>query len=155
MTDTIDIQFDRIISPRIASLNQKATAPIADRIKDEMLINTSNGRGFGSDPYDNSYSKSHKRRRVKEGLSVSSVNLRFKKKTLESVRVSPTSAGSNIEFATKTFTKHGEHILKLHHTGEARGGKIRSIFPKKIESIPTQVKNIAQREGYEVLSGKK
>lgn len=150
---TIDIQFANIISPRIAQLNAKVAGEVGKEIKDEMLRNTSSGKGFGSDDYDNTYEKSHRYARRKRGLQVGTVDLRYKKGSLESVKVATTGKGANIDFA------HGGKILKYHHEGTAfRGkekGKTRSIFPKEIASIPDRIKNIAQKQSQEVLSGQK
>lgn len=149
--DTMDIQFANIISPRINQLNEKVSGVIATEIKDEMLRNTSSGKGFKNDDYDNEYKKAHRNARLKRGLQVGTVDLRFKKGSLESVKVATTGQGAKIDFA------HGGDILNRHHLGKSlvKGGKIRSIFPKEVGSIPDRIKNIAQKQSQEVLSGQK
>jgi len=138
-------QFLAIITPRIAKING-ASEVVAVDIKDRMLENTSEGRSFVNAPYDPTYSAPYARRKG-YGEARSPVNLRAKNLGIETAKVTMAPKGSMISFGID-----GD-ILNLHHTGRARGGKVRTIFPKAIDQVPPETKDVAFKAGFEVLNG--
>lgn len=139
-------QFLAIITPRIGNLPQVAESVAVD-IKDRMLENTSQGRTFGNAEYVPTYSVPYARR-AKAG-KISPVTLRGVSNTIETAHITADADDRTIRFTTS----HRAPILKYHHTGRARGGKVRTIFPKQIDQVPTETRFIAQQGAFEVLSG--
>lgn len=138
-------QFIAIITPRLAKVNSVSEA-VATDIKDRMLVNTAEGRSFVNAPYDDTYSAPYAKKKG-YGEALRPVNLRAKNLGIETARVQFAPTGSTISFGID-----GD-ILNLHHTGKARGGKVRTIFPKETDQVPPETKDIAQKAGWEVLNG--
>lgn len=149
---TLEIQFENIIQPRIDRLNETVGRQVADVFEEKMKQNTLSGRGFGNDEYDSSYSQSHRSERRRQGLQTSRVTLRMKNRRIENTIVETTGGKSG-----QTTIRHAEmgDIFKMHHTGRAMGGKVRSIWPKTPESIPQPVKNRVKELIAEGLRGQK
>lgn len=126
-------QFSRIIEPRVKSLQQKAGGRVAQIISNKMKQNVEAGKGFGTDEFDSTYSESHARARKKKGFNTSRVNLKMGQRRINQTQVETTGEASTISFPD------GGDIFKLHHKGTAKGGKIRSIFPKSPQSIPDEI----------------
>lgn len=140
-------QFLAIITPRTLRLGRAAEAVAVD-IKDTMLENTAEGRSWPTTPdkeyvpvYTAPYAK-----RAKQGRRAP-VNLRGDNLTIETAQVRP-----DIDRATIAFAKDSR-ILKYHDTGKARGGRMRTIFPKRLSQIPVDIRLTAQESAGEVLRG--
>jgi len=140
-------QLLAIISPRIKRLNELAAPVVAEDIKEKMLEYTNEGHGFGDDPYYDEYTPAYARRRVINPGSLRPVMLRNRDKALETAHVVRTGLGAQIEFVEKG------QIFRYHHEGRVKGGRIRSIFPKKISSVPVETNRLAMEVGKAVLSG--
>lgn len=138
-------QFLSIITPRLAKINTVSEV-VATDIKDRMLENTAEGRSFVNAPFDDTYSAPYAKRKG-YGEALRPVNLRAKNLGIETAMVQFAPTGSTISFGID-----GD-ILKLHHTGKARGGKVRTIFPKETDQVPPETKDIAFKAGFEVLNG--
>jgi hypothetical protein len=149
---TIEEQLGKSLKEKTMDINKKVGKDVAKLFEDEMKLNTQQGRGFGQDQYDSTYSPSHRKERQRRGLQPDRVDLRMKHRRIERTVVE-TTAGSN----GSTTIKHAEHgdIFKLHHTGRAKGGKVRSIWPKSPESIPEKIKLRVKELVGEAMSGKK
>lgn len=134
---------------RVVKLNALVAPLVAEEIKNRMLNNTESGRAFGNDPYNNLYNAGYAR---KKGVARSPVTLRDKKKRIEKYVVTTGGKGATIELSSD---REMAVIFGYHHTGKARGGKVRSIFPKQVSSVPADVKDMSQELVWEVLSGQK
>jgi hypothetical protein len=141
MTSLAD-QLRAIIERRAVKLPDVARA-VASDIDTKMKDNTLNGRGFGADEYDNTYSPRYS---VKKGR-IAPVTLRADRRRIEQTNVQPQPGGTRISFVDGD----GGRIFKYHHDGTARGGKTRSIFPKSVQSVPLDTKQIAIDGVWEVL----
>ena len=145
-------QFSEHIRPITNKLSEKVSEDVAVILDKQMKENTQEGRAFGADPYDNSYSTSHRNARRKRGLQTGRVDLRYTQRRIEKTRIETTSgkqAKATIRFAD------GGDIFKLHHDGTAKGNKIRSIWPKSPESIPDHITQQVKQIVGEVLRGQK
>jgi hypothetical protein len=138
-------QWAFIIGRRLRKLNEQAAPLVAEVVKDEMLVNTAEGHGFGNDVYVAKYTPAYAKRRWDK--KDSPVNLRDSDFSLETAHVSFDGIGGLISFNSKG------NIFRFHHDGTARGDKMRSIFPKTVRSLPKSVKLTALKEGRRVLSG--
>ena len=148
----IDQQFRDIIDPRLQRINDDVARPMAEQINDKMKENTSQGTAFGADTYDAQYSRRRKRERRAMSLQTSHVDLRARKRRIESAQVHTVGHGdAGVQIA---FDKGGD-IFKEHHTGRAPGNKMRSIFPKSIEAVPDQIINDTKQALSDILSGRK
>lgn len=145
-------QFNLIIKPRLDRVSKEVAGKVAKIFDKQMKQNTRDGRAFENDEYNSTYSDSHKRARKRQGVQTGRVDLRFKERRIEQTRIETT--GGKRASATIRFADGGD-IFKMHHTGRAKGGKIRSIWPKAPESVPdtivAQIKNMVG----EVLRGQK
>ena len=137
-------QFLAIITPRVAKINEASEAVAID-IKDRMLQNTSEGRSFVNAPYADTYTAPYANRA--KGGNVRPVNLRGRNLGIETAKVTLAPQASTI-----SFDVDGK-ILKYHHEGTARGGRVRTIFPKQIDQVPPETKDVARKAGFEVLNG--
>jgi len=138
-------QWAGIISARFRKLNEVAAPIVAEVVKDEMLVNTAEGHGFSNDEYYEEYTPAYAQRRKQGRLKP--VTLRDKDLSLETANVVYDGRGGLISFISK-----GD-IFRYHHAGTAKGGRMRSIFPKRVSSVPKVVKRTALREGRRALSG--
>jgi hypothetical protein len=137
-------QFMAIITPRLAKINE-ASEPVAVDIKDRMLVNTSEGRSFTNAPYFPTYTTPYANRA--KGGNLKPVNLRGQNLGIETAKVVMAPTASTISFGIDG------HILKYHHDGTARGGRVRTVFPKAIDQVPIETKQVAYQAGFEVLNG--
>ncbi len=145
-------QFRLTIQPRLDRVSQAVAGEVANIFEKQMKQNTMDGRGFGNDEYNSTYSESHRRARKRKGVQTGRVDLRYDKRRIEQTRIETTSgkkASATIRFAD------GGEIFKMHHTGRAKGGKIRSIWPKTPRSVPDSIKDQIKGMVGEVLRGKK
>ncbi len=148
--NTLGKQFADIIKPRVEVAIQRGSDKIANAIDVQMKNNSLQGHGFKTDLYDNQYATSTIKERKRLGLQTGTVTLRRTNRRIEKTNVEyQKGTGTVIEFI------EGGTIFKYHHTGEARGGKIRSIFPQAPESVPDAIIEDAKTVVWEVLSGAK
>lgn len=147
---TMDQQFADILRPRLDKINERVGEPVAQLFSERMKRNTEAGHGFSNDPYDSAYSDTHKKVRRKKGLQVGKVDLRMERRRIEQTRTE--SVGKD---STRIRFNEGGHIFKYHHTGTARGGKTRSIWPKTPQSIPDDIRASITQKVQGVLSGQK
>jgi len=148
---SMEAQFKEITKPRINSITQKAGKEVAGLFEEQMKANTQVGTGFGADPYNNDYSQSHRKRRKKLGLQTQNVDLRMKNSRIDQTKVQTTGGKKGV---TAISFQSGGDIFQLHHTGNAKGNKIRSIWPKSPESIPKTLTSKVSDIVAEVLRGK-
>jgi hypothetical protein len=155
--NTIGKQFDDIIKPRVELALERGSEKIANAIDVQMKDNTLQGRGFKTDEYNNTYATSTKAERTRLGLQTDTVTLRRKNHRIEKTKVTYTKGtGSVIEFIEGGGNKISSATLfHYHHTGRAKGGKVRSIFPKSFESVPDNIIKLGKNAVQEVLSGSK
>jgi hypothetical protein len=140
-------QFLAIITPRTLKLGSAAEVVAVD-IKDRMLENTSEGRSWpttSAQEYVPIYTAPYAKR-AKQGKRAP-VNLRGENLSIETAQVRAQTDRATIGFAKDS------RILKYHDTGRARGGRMRTIFPKRLSQIPVETKLIAQESAGEVLRG--
>lgn len=130
---TIGQQLERIYSARLASIGSSLNETAVE-IAEQMKENTKAGRAFGNDPYEDKYSPKYSRKRVKMGLNSNPTILRAKGQRIERT-TQPVVTGSTVELG---FIDGGR-IFRYHHDGTAKGGKIRSIFPKWWVSVPRDI----------------
>jgi hypothetical protein len=153
---TIGKQFTAIINPRVERAIEKGAVKMANAITDQMEENSLRGRGFGADPYVNVYHPRSVEDRKRLGLQTGIVELRRVSKRIEDTKVVYTKGDG----ATIRFMQDGI-IFKEHHEGKAlsrpfnRNVPMRSIFPKSLESVPTDIIEDTQTYVHEVLSGAK
>lgn len=153
MNDSLVVQFEKILQPRLKRVNDAVGTQVADLFIDRMKSNALSGKGFGNDQFDSTYhSRSHRAARKKQGLQTSRVTLGMKQRRIENTQVT-TTGGSKGE----TVITHAEmgDVFKMHHTGTAAGNYMRSIWPKSVESIPESLKNRVKETVSEVLRGEK
>jgi len=115
-----------------------AAFEVARAINDTMQENTLVGRAFGNDEYDNVYSDQYAKR--KKGGKLSPVTLRDQQFRIERAQIG--LIGNN--GAEITFPEFAD-IFYYHHSGTAKGGKTRSIFPKSEDSVPIEINDLAGR----------
>jgi len=118
---------------------------VAVDIKDRMLVNTSEGRSFVNAPYFPTYTTPYANRA--KGGNRTPVTLRAKNLGIETAKVNMAPLASTI-----SFTIDGDILLR-HHTGNVKGGRVRTIFPKAIDQVPIETKQVAYQAGFEVLNG--
>jgi hypothetical protein len=154
---TLGQQFDRIMQSRIESLTVKAGYPIAEEIAERMKQNTKEGHSFGNERYDTPYQRRYARKRTRDGLQTSRVdlrtrNLRIERTTAPVTQFSGGTAGAEIGFVD------GGRIFKYHQDGITyRNGlhRMRTIFPRSWESVPADIYERFKTLIVEVLSGRK
>ena len=146
MTD-LGTQLVGILTPRLERVNQAVAERLGQEINTRMQENTLAGRGFGNDAYVNFYNAKYAARKKKP---ISPVILRDQKKRIEKFEVSGGKAGAVIELKQD---REMAIIFGYHHTGKATGGKVRSIFPKTVASVPEDVRDMARTMTGEVLRG--
>lgn len=134
---TIGEQLSRIYYDRLASIGSSLNET-AIEIAERMKENTNANRAFGNDPYNDTYSKRYERWREKNGLKGGKVTLRAKKMRIERT-TEPASYASPADKGVELGFVEGGEIFRYHHKGTAKGGKIRSIFPKEMASIPSDI----------------
>jgi hypothetical protein len=138
-------QLEAILIRKMANMNVASDAVAVD-LSDKMKQNTLQGQGFGSDSFDNTYTENYARRA--KGGARSPVTLRNQRRRIEQTNISnPTRNSSRIAFNDD----EGGRIFKLHHEGRARGGRVRSIWPKQLASIPIDTRGLAVQKAKEVL----
>ena len=138
-------QWALIVGSRLRKLNEVAAPIVAEVVREEMLTNTAEGHGFSNDEYYEEYTPKYAQRRKQGRLKP--VTLRDRDLSLETANVVYDGRGGLISFISK-----GD-IFRYHHDGTAKGGRMRSIFPKRVSSVPKIVKRTALREGRRALSG--
>jgi len=147
----LGLQLMEILYPRQDALNRIASPQVAELVRSRMLEQTQAGKAFGNDEYNNVYSARYAARR--KGGQRSPVTLRDEKFSIEKYVVTTSGkpeVGSKIELPSDPDRAK---IFKLHHTGKARGGKVRSIFPKTAASVSPDIRDEAKRLAKEVLNG--
>jgi hypothetical protein len=153
--ESFTVQLERIIGSRIAELNDKVTPVIAEDIAQRMKDNTLAGKAFGNDRYDNEYTPKYRVYRKRQGLPEAPVTMRANKRRIENTRIEVTSGeGSTIRFEDPDMGK----VFKYHHDGiqySKAGLRMRSIFPKGVESVPADIMDKINRMIAEVLIGRK
>ena len=136
---TLEEQLEESLRRKAGTLNELVAPPAGEMIRDRMMENSQAGRGFGNDGYVNQYSRRYAARR--KGGRITPVTLRDEKYSIEKFVVSPkrgASGGARIELPSDT---ERATILRFHHEGTARGGKVRSIFPKQAESVSPDIRD--------------
>ena len=157
--DSLGTQFAKIIEKRMEKVIPLAVNPALTSIFTEMKANTSAGRGFKGQDYDNTYSKSHSRARKRFGLSGNKpVVLRYKTRSLEQ-----SSQPKTVEIATEGGMQKASEIgfmnqksgviFKYHQTGEATGNKVRKIFPEFWKEVPDFIRMKLNERITRVLNG--
>lgn len=117
----------------------------AEELSQEMKKNTADGKAFGNDPYDNVYSHVYAVRQ--KGGKLSPVTLRGSRTEIENTKISKNSTGAKIEFVNAESAR----IFKFHHDGTARGGKVRSVWPKRPKSVPERIFQLVKNKIHAAL----
>ena len=138
-------QLLAILQPRMTHMGE-AAKDVADEINTRMQENTAKGTSWPGATYINTYDQKYANRA--KGGNTSPVTLRNRSTNIAGA----TAKKEGKDSAVIRFAKQGD-IFLLHHTGRARGDKIRTIFPKRIEHIPDEVKKAALLALKGVLSG--
>jgi hypothetical protein len=100
-----------------------------------MIANTDAGRTVQGGVYVNVYSPRYAKQQLKE-LSPVTLQSTFGDMTKRSAGAMPLRGG-----ATVTFREDAE-VMRLHQTGEAKGGKKRQMYPESYEQFPDSVLKI-------------
>jgi hypothetical protein len=147
-------QFKAIIERKAQGFGQVAEEG-ARLISEESKSNTLSGRGFGDDRYDNTYEPVIRIR--KDGSQSvyqrpAPVILRKGRRRIENQTV--TVIGGDKAQIRFSDSEAGQ-IFRYHHQGidyPKAGKKMRSIFPKKAENVPPNIKSAIHAKAHEVLS---
>jgi len=118
-------QLNAILTPRFADMGEVAE-DMAEVIRVDMLANTEAGTSWQGAEYEREYAPSTAKRKRR----VAPVTLRDKDLDLHTVHVVGSPNQAEIKFQNKG------NIFYMHHHGQAKGGKIRTIFPKEIAQLP-------------------
>ena len=137
-------QLLAILQPRMNNMSEAAKV-VADEINKRMKENTAKGTSWAGAEYDNTYSDQYAKRA--KGGSRTPVTLRGRNTNIEGAIVVGGRSEASIRFA-----QQGK-IFKYHHDGTSKGGKVRTIFPKRTAHIPDEVKKAALLSVKGVLSG--
>ena len=154
------------VNDATATLNDTVAAEAAQVIDEQMKANSSQGRAFGSDRYDNEYQgynvplkrggSSHSgyaRRRERKGLNTAPVTMRFTARRIEDTQVKKYAKYAEISFKSSEMGV----IFGYHQAGISYpnvGLRTRSIFPVTAESVPANVHELIRRRIAEVIGGK-
>lgn len=147
--DSMAVQFDKLMKPRIAKLHEAAKV-VAEDINQKAKDNSNQGKAFGNDRYDRTYEPAYAKRRQKEGFQIQYTDLRKKQQRINTATVRRKREGAEI------YYQNGGRIFKFHHDGiQYKNGnnKMRSIFPKEISSVPNDTNELALKEAGRVLRG--
>jgi hypothetical protein len=143
---TLGNQLIALLNRKMPDAFERGGDAMAKMIADQMEENTERGRAFGSDPYNNKYSKRSVNEREQLGLQTGTVVLRRGNHRIETTRVTKIKGqGAFIDFA------EGGRIFKEHHMG--RNVPMRSIFPKSYASVPDDILHDTKLVIAEALSG--
>jgi hypothetical protein len=140
-------QFGAMMDARSALLVERAGFPIAEEITEKMKELSQGGDGMGE--YFPGYKKKYAKVKENAGYATEVVTLRFKNKRIERT-TQPTEVMGGAEIG---FVEGGE-IFKFHQTGKARGGRTRTIFPRKWKDVPPDIYERFKQLIVGVLSGK-
>jgi hypothetical protein len=151
---TLGNQLIALLNRKMPDAFERGGDAMAKMIADQMEENTERGRAFGSDPYNNKYSKRSVNEREQLGLQTGTVVLRRGNHRIETTRVTKIKGqGAFIDFA------EGGRIFKEHHIGQpilfnmGRNVPMRSIFPKSYASVPDDILHDTKLVIAEALSG--
>ena len=144
---TLGEQFESILTSRLNF--EDIEMYLAKLIEAKMHENVDEGKGFSgkvTDEYRSDYEKidydkqknvtnvmGYAKYRQDRGFRIDKTNLQLRRKRIKNTIVEAQD-GAVISFV------EGGDIFKYHHTGKAKGGKVRSIFPKEgSESLPQDI----------------
>lgn len=141
-------QLVKIIRRKSENLDLVAEV-VAKEIGDQMDLNAQSGKSFANQEYNNTYSADYAKR-VKGG-QLSPVTIRDKNKRIEQRVVGRDKAKkkATVFFQDQEFSI----ILRYHHEGTAKGGKMRSLFPKSANAVPKDIQLKALKGVQEALTG--
>jgi hypothetical protein len=157
-------QLEAILRPKLPKAAEAGGKVLAEELAEGMKANTLSGRTYPSGNYVQPYSGSYKKYRKRQSLSTHPTTLRANKKRIERTKIETVnSQGGKIVFqnareragkSSKSATL-GE-VMYLHHTGMAKGGKFRQLFPysEQHSSVPRPMLDKARKAIHEVLSGR-
>lgn len=129
-------QFARIVTRKAEELGDVAVE-VMEEINEKAGKNTEASKGFGNDIYESDLSPAYKKKSGKDFADMRGF-------TEEIENTFARKSGKNK--AVGGFVNTGSsRIFRYHHEGIATGGKIRSIYPKSAESVPGDIKNLAQK----------
>jgi hypothetical protein len=138
--DSLGTQLGKILDRRFEKIIPDALDPTLLEIFKEMNVNTASGKPFAGQQYDSKYGKRHAKARSNIGLQTGAVDLRYKKtgitqqrKLVDEIIESKKAAGIGFANAKDSL------IFYYHHSGTAKGGKIRKIFPELWRHVPTTI----------------
>ena len=136
--NTLGSQLEAILAPRLRESVERGGKAMAEAMAEKMKENTLSGTSVAPSNYDARYNESYARRRARQGLPRSPVTLRAHRRRIErTVGSTITAQGGKVEFEnsheranpkSKSSGTIGE-VFYMHHTGNARGGKVRQLFP--------------------------
>jgi hypothetical protein len=147
MQDSLAIQLQKSLAPRVAKLNTEIAPKIAEQIKDRALENTRNARGFGNDPYKETYSPNYK----PVPRNKTRVDLRRKQMRIEKMSITAINANTGAEIGWDD-AEHRKLFYFHHHAKNPNF--IRSIFPRSPMSIPVDIQNNIIKLVGDLLRGK-
>lgn len=127
----------RIDKAKFANVAQKFAEDIKEGAKDR----SQRGEGLRNAPYDNRYESTQA---AKHGRT-SPVTLRDSHDSMRGMKTNKTSRGAKVS---------GSRKLRLHDTGQAKGGKIRQLFPKVSNQVPEDAKNKLVKLITDILDGR-
>jgi hypothetical protein len=147
MQDSLAIQLQKSLAPRVAKLNTEVAPKIAEQIKDRALENTRNARGFSNDPYKETYSPNYK----PVPRNKTRVDLRRKQKRIENMKI--IAVGQRTGAVVGWSDREVELLFARHHHGVGNN-PMRSIFPRSPMSIPVDIQNNIIKLVGDLLRGK-
>lgn len=151
--DSLGVQFSKIITARFERVIPDALDATLNDIFAQMNANSASGRAFNGQQYDNKYEKRQSNARKKRGLQTANVDLRFIKRGITQSRKID-QAYSHVKSAEIGFRDAEEAIIfNYHHTGTAKGGKIRKLFPELWQHVPQVIMDSMRARVERVLNG--
>lgn len=134
----------------------RATFEVATEIKEKAIQNASEGKAFGSDRFDRNYEPDYARTRKSRGYQVAFTDLQMGAKRIRRMNVKRESDKAVIEFDREPVRNGVTFgmVANFHHEGIVyKNGnfKMRSIFPKSIQSVPKEVHLEARKLAWEAL----
>lgn len=96
--------------------------------------------------WNNVYNRQYANRKKQGRLSP--VTLRQRRNRIEDTQVQSSSKRSTLSFRDGKIAQ----IFRLHHTGQAKGGKIRQVYPKRDKEVPESLDQIAENAVFRILN---
>lgn len=160
--NTLGKQVHKMMLPRLQKAAEEGGVAMVNAMAEKMKEYTKSPPPPSGIAYNNTYNKDYAKRK---GVPVSPVTMRNKKKRIErTVGSAITAKGGKVEFENaneKIDSKNSQsptvgEVFYWHHTGEAKGGKTRQLFPYSNQHylVPKDVKEETLKLMTGILNGR-